>query len=69
MLTKAEEILEALRNTTTLQGAERALAEIEPIYADLESSFQGPQIYVEIQRLRELLVNETEGYKEGVANV
>ena len=68
MLTKAEEILEALRNTTTLQGAERALAEIEPIYADLESSFQGPQIYVEIQRLREL-VNETEGYKEGIVNV
>ena len=48
-----ENILAALRNTNTRTGAKRALKQVEPIYADLESSFFGPAIWIEIQRLRE----------------
>jgi hypothetical protein len=54
-----ETILTALRNTTTPEGATRALKEVEPIYSQIENSFQGPAIYAEIQRLRALIGEET----------
>jgi hypothetical protein len=49
-----EIILMALKNTKTKDGAKRAIKQVEPIYAEIENSFQGPQIYVELQRLHAL---------------
>lgn len=49
-----EIILEALKNTTTKEGAKRAIAQVEPIFEDIENSFFGPQIYAELQRLKQL---------------
>ena len=49
-----ELILAALKNTTTTEGAKRAIKQVEPIYEEIENSFFGPQIYAELQRLRTL---------------
>ena len=50
-----ETILAALANTNTVEGARRALKQVEPIYPDIENSFFGPAIWAELQRLRELV--------------
>jgi hypothetical protein len=55
----AEIILEALRNTTTKEGAIRAIKQVEPLYEELENSFQGPAIYAELQRLHAVAEEET----------
>jgi hypothetical protein len=52
---KTEIILKALKNTTTKEGAKRAIKQVEPIYSEIENSFQGPQIYAELQRLHTLI--------------
>lgn len=49
-----EEIVIALKNTTTKEGAKRAISQVEPIYEQIENSFFGPQIYTELQRLHHL---------------
>ncbi len=54
----SEVVLQALKNTTTIEGAKRAIAQVEPIFSEVESSFQGPQIYAELQRLHEMLTFE-----------
>jgi hypothetical protein len=50
-----ELILQSLKNTSTLEGAKRAIEQVEPIYEEIENSFFGPQIYSELQRLHLLL--------------
>jgi hypothetical protein len=52
-----ELVLHALKNTSSVNGAKRAIDQVEPIYEELENSFQGPQIHAELQRLH-LLVED-----------
>ncbi|MCW4008521.1 MAG: hypothetical protein NWF09_07545 [Candidatus Bathyarchaeota archaeon] len=51
-----ELILTALKNTKTVEGAKKAIAQVEAIYeSEIEGSFFEPQIHAELQRLKELI--------------
>ena len=49
-----EVFLAALKNTTTKQGAKRALKTMQKIYPQIEGSFYAPQIKAELDRLQTL---------------
>ncbi|MEM3880140.1 MAG: hypothetical protein QXD19_00150 [Candidatus Bathyarchaeia archaeon] len=58
-------ILEALRNTCTVEGAKRAIQQVEAVYeSEIEGSFYEPQILAELQRLRQLSEQNPEGQRQ-----
>jgi len=50
-----ELILQALKNTSSVEGAKRAVLQVESVYLEIENSFFGPQIYAELQRLHKVI--------------